>query len=257
MEADFQALIEEANRNMKEEEEEDSPPPSLELQEKSHKPIRIVKVSTHEEYKELREMSYQARRKELFKIMSVVQKHDLLENPLPHESVYVAKYKMIMEDQEQTREQKQRKNGNPLSMFITLRPKEGACTFATFYSFVSKWTTQKYVVGAFTLTFEQSSANLDSMGKGFHCHCLLRTTTTRSDIMKRVRNTFKRIIPDFHGIDFKDLHTPDDEIRVSDYIRGLKSSSEKLDKVAIDRLWREKLDLLPYYSEDSLPPKTF
>jgi len=135
--------------------------------------------------------------------------------------------------------------------FITLSPDPKKNTpLGEFRKAVEKASKKSFIKKSLYV-IEQRSSTEDNMGTGFHAHMLINKGDYRMSHMRReFARTFKDIIDteNYGAFNFK-LCKKSDLGNRQNYMLGDKKDPEKQKKQIIDRLWREKLFITPFYGE--------
>lgn len=125
--------------------------------------------------------------------------------------------------------------------FITVRPPELTNWIDFKYDvehFWSKWQS-KWLEGVYV--FEQKGENESELGKGFHWHARICTSTInyyKSHVLRDLKRTFHYVAPNCIKVEaIKSLE------RCIEYMQGDKKSDAKKPAVLMDSVWRERLGL--------------
>lgn len=133
----------------------------------------------------------------------------------------------------------------PKNLFITISPPD-KYTIEYLIEKTAK-TVKKAWIASGSYTFEQRGEIPTQLGKGKHIHLFARvedsTKTEHKRMIKEIANTYN-IDKSFIKIDYI---TEGTEQRVLDYMHGIKSDPDKQKKVAMDKLFRAKHSLNPFY----------
>lgn len=114
---------------------------------------------------------------------------------------------------------------------------------------VNKYVKRAFVTSA-EWVYEQRGAHEGELGKGMHVHILVTQRGDKFDgeFKDSTRNTFKHLVgvPKTH-VDIKPVPTKYLGDKRS-YMQGVKNGEGKMDKVAMDRVWRPQNKLEHYYT---------
>jgi hypothetical protein len=146
--------------------------------------------------------------------------------------------------------QRQRE-GNSTHVFITINPRPDV-TLHQLMEKISKVLKKKWLTDQpYLYAIEQRSEDTTNMGEGIHAHMVIPKATEPRRIRDQVYNTLKDIVGTPKHVDF--IFRTEDKIKgVITYIKGTKVSKDKMRKVEIDKIWRERQGLQPYYEHGSL-----
>lgn len=104
----------------------------------------------------------------------------------------------------------------------------------------------------YVYVYEQRQDDDDKPIYGIHVHMIVRRETiAKSDVIREVYNTSKSIVGSKQSIDVKLLNKLEMSVRLN-YILGQKSSEEKQKRQIIDKVFREKNRIEPYYQNNFL-----
>ncbi len=140
-------------------------------------------------------------------------------------------------------------NNNNLWAFITINPKPDI-TLIYFKKQVFKYL-KRNIVKSYLMVFEQRGDTLKNIGQGFHAHILIERNTsckTRADkFFQFSSNTFKKVCAINIKACFYAYYISLSQMKEKrEYLMGHKHT-DKLEKVKIDKIWREAEQLQPYY----------
>lgn len=93
-------------------------------------------------------------------------------------------------------------------------------------------------------TYEQRGETEETCGEGLHIHLLILKNKRKSQVIREISNTFK-IAKNY--VDVREGKTEQSYNTRLEYLKGKKIDS-KLDRVYIDRLFRQKKNLLDIYT---------
>lgn len=140
------------------------------------------------------------------------------------------------------------------AVFITINPEINTLEgFEKLHNCVKKAVSKCWITD-YCYCYEQRSANPNDI-HGLHTHILLRRNTRPSNLEREIRSTFKSIVgkPDKHiNIKYIKKEWINDKL---EYMSGLKTGNDangipKADKVSVDRIMREKLEISRIYKND-------
>jgi len=129
---------------------------------------------------------------------------------------------------------------------ITLRPDESKWEFNLLRDKVEKFCQRKIFLQC-EYAFEQTGKELEAMGTGYHCHLVAESDYKSYEIIQALTKEFKNCMVKVGNEKRKYLKTESDLEYAKNYIRGDKHKVEKEAAVAIDKLWRQKLNLEDLY----------
>lgn len=134
--------------------------------------------------------------------------------------------------------------------FITICPYEDI-ELQSLIKVMTKVLKKKWL-NDYVYVYEQRQDDSDKPIYGIHVHMIVkREAIAKSDVIREVYNTCKNIVGTKQSIDVKLLHKHDMWVRLN-YILGQKSTEEKQKKQIIDKVWREKNRIEPYYQNNFL-----
>ncbi len=135
-----------------------------------------------------------------------------------------------------------RSKGQSKIVWLTVNPKPSV-SFDDFKKTVQSFLTRTFVHNS-AFMFEQRGTSTDTMGNGAHVHILFdkHNNVSPSQITKYTQNSFKNIVGNLKAIDirFYSSQLRDEKL---EYLKGNKWDADKASKVAIDKKWRQKLQL--------------
>lgn len=136
-------------------------------------------------------------------------------------------------------------------VFITISPRPDV-DFQDFLSVVNRLFSKVWLRD-YIYVFEQRGDNEDNIGKGFHLHGLLyRNGKKFSEVRREVISTIKKVVDInvFSAYEVKLVKDDDDNVKkILNYMLGEKADDYKHPKQVMDRVWREKNNILSYYSK--------
>lgn len=129
--------------------------------------------------------------------------------------------------------------------FVTVNPKDDV-SLEDLVKHTEKYTAQKHVTSA-DWVYEQRGSAEEQAGTGKHVHMLVTTKTCKSDFIKRTQGKFKALVGNERHVHISHVK-PEWVADKRKYMQGEKTGDGKDVKVQIDKVWREKNNLLPYYT---------
>lgn len=92
---------------------------------------------------------------------------------------------------------------------------------------------------------EQRGDSLDTMGIGYHIHCIVHALSTKSKqhLIRETASTFKKFIDGDNYVNVKTIKTTQDLENIQNYVSGYKIDKEKLKKVEIDKIFKQKYNV--------------
>lgn len=137
--------------------------------------------------------------------------------------------------------------------FITINPKPDT-SIIKFYNLISKQVLRNFMVNP-KIVFEQRGSNSETLGNGMHCHILIERAKVPnicpSSIQQKLFKALSSICGNIQHIDVKVANGINYDNREK-YIQGKKIDDSKKQKVAMDRIWRQKNNLLDIYNADTI-----
>lgn len=137
-------------------------------------------------------------------------------------------------------------------MFITINPIEDV-SLKDLLKTVDKYVNRT-LINEYIYVVEQRGTNQEELGKGIHIHLLVKTSYKKpSDFKRDTISTFKKIVdcyntPNWYRkLNLKPCDTEDDVKRRKEYMLGTKKDELKQVKQNMDKVFREKYNLRPYY----------
>lgn len=131
---------------------------------------------------------------------------------------------------------------NPNSMY----------TFKEFQTLVSKMVSKVWMT-EYVYVYEQRGITQEELGKGFHLHAIIKKPADKkpSHCIRELSSTFKKCCDtsNFHFFQVKFIDLPEKD-RKMEYILGTKESTDENQKdikQAMDKLWRSKIGIDPYF----------
>ena len=165
---------------------------------------------------------------------------------------YLASFAFVNEENwEWLREQRARwaqpKSRKVTHLFITINPDTEKVSLTDFVAKVHKIAKFKCFSVGSQYAFEQRSAQLEDMGKGYHCHMVMEINKKPSLIRQQLLNTLKGYIGNPKHLDIQHLQRSSVKSKLK-YLRGEKNTEEKLAKCQIDKRWRTAKYIAELYS---------
>jgi len=137
-------------------------------------------------------------------------------------------------------------------LFITVNSRDGAY-LQQIMNRINKWVCRKAVLSAMW-SFEQRSRNEEELGKGIHVHMLMRNGwQQRSQFDKNIKSTFGGIC-DVNNpaiLNYKVVKQEHITNRINYLTGDKKLTGEKAEMMKMDKLWRQKEGMKPYYNSDN------
>jgi len=117
---------------------------------------------------------------------------------------------------------------------------------------VEKFVNRKIVKSA-EWVYEQRGSIEEQMGSGMHVHMLVRQSGAlfHGDFTRNARSTFKTLVGNDNAVCVIGCKNVNDVEKRRKYMNGEKQGEAKLVKVEIDKLWRLKNNLSPYYTHEN------
>ncbi len=160
--------------------------------------------------------------------------------PVDCAEIYQGNY--LMYDLRRIRKNRDKRKGNTAHVFITISFPDTKGILGKHGKIgKKKWVSQN----EYHYSIEQRGDTVETMGKGMHIHILIKDLRKRrSHIIRELASTFniKKNFIDVRQSNKAGLY----EIR-KNYIMGVKTQ-DKMKKVAIDRIFRQKNNLRQYYT---------
>lgn len=134
--------------------------------------------------------------------------------------------------------------------FITICPYDDV-RLQDFLKVIEKVLKKKWMQ-SYVYVIEQRQSDENQPIHGIHCHMIVqRIDIAKSDVIREVYNTCKKVVGSKQSIDVKLLKTQQElDIRLK-YILGKKSDEEKQLKQIVDKKFRCQNGLEPYYLQDN------
>lgn len=127
--------------------------------------------------------------------------------------------------------------------FITVNPYPDV-DIKTFKKLVDKFLSRSFILNEYHC-FEQTGKTEKEMGKHPHFHIVFdkKNTMSPAQMLDRTYNTFKSIVGSKKSCDVRvyDIEYKQDKI---DYITGSKWDEEKQPAIQVNKIWREKYNLI-------------
>lgn len=131
--------------------------------------------------------------------------------------------------------------------FITVRPRPDV-EWNEFYTLTQKYLKRACMI-EYTYSYEQKS--IEGTGEGFHIHIVANTKhKSKGQCLRDTKSTFNRVCAD-NCVQVKTTYNPNDIINnyLINYIA--KDEHKELTKDG-DRIWRERIGLLPIYRSSAV-----
>lgn len=133
--------------------------------------------------------------------------------------------------------------------FLTVRPNDKLISFIEFKEDCRTFF-QSTRMSSFEYCFEQKGTTNDTMGIGFHMHCIIGWPEEPKELLKFAVRHFKRYTAanciqlgdSFHG---KRIKNNKDLSNIRKYMSGDKADDRKAPACAIDIEWRKSLNISP------------
>lgn len=138
-------------------------------------------------------------------------------------------------------------------IFLTINP-EPSITLKMILDTLKKACSKVWMKN-YIYTIEQRGATEDEIGLKPHIHMILDTAIDkkRHEIIREIKNTFKKICDISHTSIFNVKNIKDSHLKnFVNYITGVKKDVIKHPKQRIDKLFRDKYNLLPLYGDGEL-----
>lgn len=136
-------------------------------------------------------------------------------------------------------------------LWITISPKP-EISFAEFRKKVDKLVNRKMFKSA-EWAFEQRSSDPNQF-YGFHAHILAqRCLSYKPSKCKRgIKNTCKGLVGSVDNNNVLNIQIIGDDYAIdkAQYFKGIKTGAGKEEKQLVDKIWRVKEGLLPYYTRN-------
>lgn len=138
--------------------------------------------------------------------------------------------------------------------WITIRPKEKECTFATFYN-TAMSMLDKPCFEHFVAAFEQKGTTEETLGQGFHVHILAKCKQTgKCELLRDIKTPFLPFTKE-SAIDIQVVKYKADADRCLGYIKDHKAKDgHKKITEEWDIIWRNRVGLQPLYTEVVFAP---
>lgn len=155
----------------------------------------------------------------------------------------------IIYDERQRLKEEQAKRLGTLWLWLTVSPNEKVL-FKDFEKKVSQFSQRKMFKDYFYV-YEQRGQHKDEIGKGFHCHLLLKRNIMykQNKIISNSKNSFKNMtkVNDFQIFNYH--WCPEEYLKDKlDYMQDMnKHGQEKNSKQLMDILFRQEKNLKQYY----------
>jgi len=161
-------------------------------------------------------------------------------------------HNQIYDERQALREEQAQRLGT-LWLWLTVSPHDKV-QFTDFQKKVTQFSQRK-MFKDFFYVYEQRGKNKEEIGKGFHCHFLLKRDIKykQNKIISNSKNSFKNMtnINDFNIFNFH--WCPEEYLKDKiEYMTGSKTGCEKDTKQLIDVLFRQKYNLNIYYNKDDV-----
>lgn len=206
---------------------------------KEYGPIQSAKFK---EATKMQDLIDQRRKVLLTKLIdkSLVNELRLGQAPEAHARLYAH----ITKQEELLKEQTAKKNNNNW-VFITVSPKD-EIPLGTFVKKMEKLAERSMFL-KYTYVFEQRGDSLTTLGKGVHCHMIVKRNLNYkpNKVIRNVLNTTKSIAsPKSVDIQFIGDEFKRDKLN---YILGRKTGEGKQKKQDFDKIFRRKYNLASVY----------
>lgn len=134
---------------------------------------------------------------------------------------------------------------NKRMFFITIRPKCDKITFNEFHTMIEK-LVQRNCFKTYKLSYEQKGTSEETLGHGFHVHMIAAMTQrSKGEIIRDIHSTMKSCT-EKHCIQV-DITYNGDEMFKKYCIEYESKDKHKEATKPWDAMWREKLQLEPFY----------
>lgn len=134
-------------------------------------------------------------------------------------------------------------------VFITVSPHPGIL-WDEFHKKIEKLKSKVWM-HKYIQVYEQRGESEDEI-HGYHTHMLIwREGKSFMEIQREIKNTVKNLIDTkvYSALEIKLVKDDDDNVaRLKNYILGVKKDVYKHPKQVIDKVFRDKMNILPYYS---------
>lgn len=142
---------------------------------------------------------------------------------------------------------------NTRYIFLTVNP-EPSITLKTILEILKKACSKKWMTN-YIYSIEQRGDDENEIGKMPHIHLIIdmEIDKKRHEIIRELKNTFKKLCDVSKTSFFNVKNIKDGHLKnFVKYITGVKKDQLKHPKQKIDKLFREKNNLLPLYGEGEL-----
>lgn len=108
-------------------------------------------------------------------------------------------------------------------------------------------------ISYYVYVLEQRAENVEELGRGFHTHIIFNKGIKNNKVVLEMSNTFKKMcdVSNFHFFNLKAIGEEEHK-RKLEYITGIKADDAKHLKQEMDVIWREKLGLKKYYTNQKI-----
>jgi len=132
--------------------------------------------------------------------------------------------------------------------FLTIRPNDKLITIKEFIEDCRTFFLSSRIK-SFHYVFEQKGDNLETLGKGFHCHAIVEWVESPAKLLKFATIHFKRYTAaNCIQLGFtngsKRIQNNDELERIKKYIGGDKKDESKKPATEYDKIFREKYKIL-------------
>lgn len=136
-------------------------------------------------------------------------------------------------------------------IFLTINPPP-LISFGSFKLIMEKLMKKKWIESSLYV-YEQRSETLEDLGKGFHFHALIVKPVNKPtfQIQREMKNSCKNIVDVENHHFFNLKFIPYDEaLRKKIYILGDKKDTNKHKKQEMDKHFRNRENILPFYNNN-------
>lgn len=140
-------------------------------------------------------------------------------------------------------------------MFLTICPPDDT-PIGIFLTLIQKYLKRTNIL-RYIYVIEQRAETQDQLGKGLHCHILIYHKYDRYASLKRdFHNSFKSIIDTDHPnaykwLNIKHNNTDQDALKRIEYMIGEKKDEVKHKKQEMDKIYRHRFNLEPFYEKNN------
>lgn len=135
--------------------------------------------------------------------------------------------------------------------FLTVNPCE-KIKLEEFIKVIKKAMAKTWI-SYYVYVLEQRGENETELGKGFHTHIIFNKGIKNNKVVLEMSNTFKKMcdVSNFHFFNLKSIGDEEHK-RKLEYITGIKADDAKHLKQEMDVIWRKKLGLEKYYTNQKI-----